>query len=682
MKKKLVMILSFALCAIMLCVLPMLAMAADNIAYVKGGWLRLRAGAANDATTLGSYPVGTPVTVKGTWGDWSFVITPDGQQGYMSSAYLSYSAPATATPKPTITPTPRPTVVPTPEVIRLYVSNKGRAVNMRTGPDTRYPSMAMVDSGTSVIYVSTMGNWTEVQYGNKTGYIFSSYLESADGNIYYPVYYTATPKPTVNPYPAYSMYQTNYTAYVTSENLGNVNLRTAPSKFDAVIGSYSVGTSLKVLGYSSTWCYVQIGIQKGYMMTEFITTEYPGYYPTKPTTPYVAYVTSDNYGNVNLRTGPDKSYSAIASYPIGTQLTVYNRGSVWSYVCIGETYGYMMTQYITGYEPAPYNNYITGVAISNYSPRVNQTLTAMVSPASATCKFVWTNDLGETLSTSSAYTVDASQMGRAIRVRVTGTGSFSGNATSSWTSAVTTGGSSVVALSGVSISPTTASADDVLTAKLSPANATAAINWYRDDGVLLGSGPSYKLTHADEGHNVYCTAIGNGMTTGSATSNKAVIKESLIQKAYLVTGVKLNNYKPTVGTTLYASIEPSAATVDYYWQRDDSAGTIVSTSNYYVVKEADAGYKIYLTVEGKGNTSGAATTYATVAGGSKKIEPVFVEKVPAVETPSLVEPVKVEKVPAVEAVPVKKEPASVEPVVVEKITPEKVEAPLIEAITP
>ena len=65
--------LSFAVAAALLlsCVLivPQTAQAA-SVAYVKGGWLRLRATPSFDAPTLASYYTGTAVTVLSASGSW------------------------------------------------------------------------------------------------------------------------------------------------------------------------------------------------------------------------------------------------------------------------------------------------------------------------------------------------------------------------------------------------------------------------------------------------------------------------------------------------------------------------------------------------------------------------------------------------------------------------------------
>jgi uncharacterized protein YraI len=91
------------------------------------------------------------------------------------------------------------------------------------------------------------------------------------------------------------------------------------------------------------------------MMTEFLTSNSGGYTVQPQPVPdgTTVYVTSRNGNGVNLRSGPDKSYSSIGFYSVGTAATMITRGSTWSYIQIGNRIGYMMTQFLTTNQPAP-----------------------------------------------------------------------------------------------------------------------------------------------------------------------------------------------------------------------------------------------------------------------------------------------------------------------------------------
>ena len=73
----------------------------------------------------------------------------------------------------------------------------------------------------------------------------------------------------------------------------------------------------------------------------------------QPSGQYQVYVTSANGKGVNLRSGPSKTYSGIGFYSVGTEAWMVTRGSTWSYIRIGNRYGYMMTQFLTTTAPQP-----------------------------------------------------------------------------------------------------------------------------------------------------------------------------------------------------------------------------------------------------------------------------------------------------------------------------------------
>ena len=50
---------------------------------------------------------------------------------------------------------------------------------------------------------------------------------------------------------------------------------------------------------------------------------------------------------MNLRSGPSKDYPSIGFYSVGTSALMITRGNTWSYIQVGNRYGYMMTQFLT-----------------------------------------------------------------------------------------------------------------------------------------------------------------------------------------------------------------------------------------------------------------------------------------------------------------------------------------------
>ena len=287
----------------------------EKTGTVRGGWLILRGSPSFNGAILASYPTGTVVTITGQTGSWYAVKTPDGLTGYMLGDYLTISSGSSVAPG-------------TVSDYAYVTSANGLNVRLRTGPGTGYSILASYAPGTQCAVLNWGANWSRITIGTLTGYMMTKFLTTTDPGQPTP------PAPT----PA-----GEYDVWVTSKNGRGVNLRSGAGKEYPSIGFYSVGTSARMISAGPVWSYIRVGSRYGYMMSEFLTTT--------PVTPVVpphgeAYVISANGKNVNLRSGPGTNYPAITSYKVGTPLTIISRGAVWYYIRIGNTYGYMMRQFI------------------------------------------------------------------------------------------------------------------------------------------------------------------------------------------------------------------------------------------------------------------------------------------------------------------------------------------------
>ena len=212
---------------------------------------------------------------------------------------------------------------------------KGGWLILRSAPSFNGRIKSSYPSGTIVTITGQVGSWYAVTAPDGlTGYMLGDYLQVYGGGGTVPV---------------------ETTAYVTSSNGLNVRLRSGPGKGYSILASYAPGTMCTILSAGNNWCRIQIGSYTGYMMTRYLTnTPYvPTPTPQPQPTPgeYQVYVTSRNGKGVNLRSGPDKSYSSIGFYSVGTPATMITKGRTWSYIRVGNRYGYMMTQFLTETQP-------------------------------------------------------------------------------------------------------------------------------------------------------------------------------------------------------------------------------------------------------------------------------------------------------------------------------------------
>ena len=311
--------------------MPQADAATNMTATVKGGWLNLRESPSTSAKSLGSYFTGTKVTILGSSGSWYYVQVGN-KSGYMLGSYLTVNADSGSSNAPS----------GNLNITAWITSDNGLNVRLRSGPSTAYGVLASYAVGTKVTILAKGTYWFQISVNGKIGYMMSKYL--------------TTTQPGSSGSSGGGSISGVGTAYVYASNGGNVNLRAGAGKNFDVIGSYSVGTQVTVLTYGATWSYVRVGTRTGYMMTDYLTNTAPsgGSSTTPPpaTGSYVAYVTSANGLNVNLRSGAGKSYRAIASLPVGTQVTVLRHNATWDYIRYGTTDGYMQNTFLTTTPPS------------------------------------------------------------------------------------------------------------------------------------------------------------------------------------------------------------------------------------------------------------------------------------------------------------------------------------------
>ena len=192
---------------------------------------------------------------------------------------------------------------------------KGGRLNLRQYPSTNSYSLGKYDTGTWVIAGSESGGWCEVKTLNgKRGYMSANYLDFGSYNGGVTVKYASG---------------------------GYVNLRSGPSTDTSVVYRVPSGSTFHLQGNYGGWCYghVNIGSQQlyGYMYETFLDSG--------ATT---AVVTTQNGGKVNVRSGPDSSYSSIGKLASGTQVSVLLKGNGWYLISGGGYEGYMSTKYLSG----------------------------------------------------------------------------------------------------------------------------------------------------------------------------------------------------------------------------------------------------------------------------------------------------------------------------------------------
>ena len=125
--------------------------------YVTASSLNVRSGASTSYSVIGKLSKGSKVEVISTSNGWS-KIKYDGRTGYVSSQYLSSSAPELST-------------------TTKYVT--ASSLNVRSGASTTYSVIGKLSKGSKVEVISTSNGWSKIKYDGRTGYVSSQYLSSS-----------------------------------------------------------------------------------------------------------------------------------------------------------------------------------------------------------------------------------------------------------------------------------------------------------------------------------------------------------------------------------------------------------------------------------------------------------------------------------------------------------------------
>ena len=113
------------------------------------GVVNLRSGAGTGYKSIGKVGRGDQLSVYDTNGNWHLVKTEDGKTGYIYSTYVAFGVTGRTT----------------------------AGVNFRTGAGTGFGVITTIPKGAAVTVHGVTGNWANVSYNGRTGYVYSTYVK-------------------------------------------------------------------------------------------------------------------------------------------------------------------------------------------------------------------------------------------------------------------------------------------------------------------------------------------------------------------------------------------------------------------------------------------------------------------------------------------------------------------------
>jgi uncharacterized protein YgiM (DUF1202 family)/surface antigen len=195
--------------------------------------LNIRNGAGTSFGILGSLKKGQSIEIVGSVGSW-YKIKLNSSYGYVASTYIS-------TDENSSTPTSNS------KTGYIKLQNSSSYLNLRSAPQG--PIIGSLSNGTQVTVLGSSGSWCKITAGNKTGYIYSSYMSFSQ--------------------PA-SVPANSKTGTVILKNRSSVlNLRNNPWT-GRVLAALPYGSKVTILSTDGRWYKVQAGSVTGYVHSDYI----------------------------------------------------------------------------------------------------------------------------------------------------------------------------------------------------------------------------------------------------------------------------------------------------------------------------------------------------------------------------------------------------------------------------
>ena len=208
--------------------------------------------------------------------------------------------------------------VPAAGLAGEYATVQGGGLNLRQKASLEAKVLGQYGTGTWIEVVSKGDTWSKVKVAGKEGYMMTKYLNFG---------------------------ACASTLYVRTNTGIGLNLREAPNTCARIITSFPVGTAVTVLQAGGSWYKVKVGNLVGYMSSAYLTNAKPSSAAQQPQYPAVKAILKNINGGcvVNFRQAPGMKTKVIKAYPVGTVVTVLEKGENWCKVEIEGRQGYVST---------------------------------------------------------------------------------------------------------------------------------------------------------------------------------------------------------------------------------------------------------------------------------------------------------------------------------------------------
>lgn len=298
--------------------------------------VNFRTGPSTSYQVMVELKKGVAVTIYGVAGDW-YYASAGSLTGYLSKGYVRVTSVVSpgASAAPSASPSPTPTGTASQTAVSVGYINNGNT-NFRTGPDTSYGIIRVLDKNTGLYAYSLSGDWYYVLVGSQLGFVHKDYVTltgtttlGADG------------KPVTDAGGAIGKGVTT----------GSVNCRSGPATSYTSYGTVSKGLSIMLYGVENGWYKVKLSDGKvGYISGKYVnvTESYTSDAGANPGAGEGKTVIGEGVttSNVNFRTGPSTTAKKIVQLKKGVKVTLYALANGWYEADYNGTRGYLYAQYV------------------------------------------------------------------------------------------------------------------------------------------------------------------------------------------------------------------------------------------------------------------------------------------------------------------------------------------------
>ncbi|MBQ9459100.1 MAG: SH3 domain-containing protein [Oscillospiraceae bacterium] len=201
----------------------------------------------------------------------------------------------------------------------------GDIVNVRRGPGVSYERVETLAKGREVTVLGEEDGWYHIQWNNSTGYVLKEYL-MLNGDV------------------------SNRPANATVTGGGTINVRSGAGMDFERITMLAEGKRVAVLSKENDWYYIAFDGITGYIYADYLERDGSGSNSGSTAAATVdksvgnATVTGGN--TINVRSGPDTSYSRQTMVSAGKRVTVLAEEGGWFKVSFDGTVGYILGDYV------------------------------------------------------------------------------------------------------------------------------------------------------------------------------------------------------------------------------------------------------------------------------------------------------------------------------------------------